>query len=180
MRLFRRSMRVVSSRVSSRSAVEGLSNIAGLVVLGAGTLLALDGSWGLSPGSLAAFVTVMLTTQRTSKDLTKSWTQLQDALERRHWRRQRAPVGCLERGIGSRGARLPDAPPASERQQRSETGRDHQCRFGLGDFDRERVQTPGRDRARRAGGSVHRGRRRRLPEFVPSAPSALALSPELT
>ena len=80
MRLFRRSMRVVSSRVSSRSAVEGLSNIAGLVVLAIGTLLALDGSWGLSPGSLAAFITVMLTTQRTSKELTKSWTQLQDAL----------------------------------------------------------------------------------------------------
>ena len=80
MRLFTRSMRVVSSRVSSRSAVEGLSNIAGLVVLAAGTLLALDGQWGLSPGSLAAFITVMLTTQRTSKDLTKSWTQLQDAL----------------------------------------------------------------------------------------------------
>ena len=80
MRLFRRSMRVVSSRVSSRSAVEGLSNVAGLVVLAAGTLLALDGRWGLSPGSLAAFITVMLTTQRTSKDLTKSWTQLQDAL----------------------------------------------------------------------------------------------------
>ena len=80
MRLFRRSMRVVSSRVWSRSAVEGLSNIAGLVVLGVGTLLALDGRWGLTPGSLAAFVTVMLTTQRTSKDLTKSWTQLQDAM----------------------------------------------------------------------------------------------------
>jgi subfamily B ATP-binding cassette protein MsbA len=80
MRLFRRSMRVVSSRVSSRSAVEGLSNVAGLVVLAAGTLLAIDGRWGLSPGSLAAFITVMLTTQRTSKELTKSWTQLQDAL----------------------------------------------------------------------------------------------------
>jgi subfamily B ATP-binding cassette protein MsbA len=66
--------------VSSRSAVEGLSNVAGLVVLAAGTLLAIDGRWGLSPGSLAAFITVMLTTQRTSKELTKSWTQLQDAL----------------------------------------------------------------------------------------------------
>ena len=73
-------MRVVSSRVWSRSAVEGLSNITGLVVLAAGTLLALDGRWGLSPGSLAAFITVMMTTQRTSKELTKSWTQLQDAL----------------------------------------------------------------------------------------------------
>jgi subfamily B ATP-binding cassette protein MsbA len=80
MRLFRRSMRVVSSRVWSRSAVEGLSNIAGLVVLAVGTLLAIDGRWGLTAGSLAAFVTVMLATQRTSKELTKAWTQLQDSM----------------------------------------------------------------------------------------------------
>jgi subfamily B ATP-binding cassette protein MsbA len=78
-RLFDRSMKVVSSRVWSRSAVEGLTNLAGLAVLGAGTLLALDGRFGLTPGSLAAFVTVMLSTQRTSRELTKSWTQIQDA-----------------------------------------------------------------------------------------------------
>jgi ABC-type multidrug transport system fused ATPase/permease subunit len=78
-RLFERSMNVVSSRVWSKSAVEGLTNVAGLAVLFAGTLLTLDGRFGLTPGSLAAFVTVMLTTQRTSRELTKTWTQIQDA-----------------------------------------------------------------------------------------------------
>ncbi|RIL02579.1 MAG: hypothetical protein DCC71_16275 [Proteobacteria bacterium] len=79
-RLFERSMKVVKSRVWSKSAVEGLTNVAGLAVLGVGMLLAIDGRFGLTPGSLAAFVTVMLTSQRTARDLTKSWTQIQDAL----------------------------------------------------------------------------------------------------
>jgi subfamily B ATP-binding cassette protein MsbA len=78
-RLFERSMKVVSSRVWSKSAVEGLTNLAGLAVLGVGTWLALHGRFGLTAGSLAAFVTVMLTTQRTARELTKSWTQIQDA-----------------------------------------------------------------------------------------------------
>ena len=79
-RLFRRSMKVVKNRVWSHSAVEGVSNLAAMTVLGLGTWLALRGSWGLSAGSLAAFATVMITVQRTTRDLTKSWTQLQDAL----------------------------------------------------------------------------------------------------
>jgi subfamily B ATP-binding cassette protein MsbA len=79
-RLFRRSMKVVRNRMGSRGSVEALSNVAGLAVLGLGTWLALRGSWGLTAGTLAAFVTVMLTTQRTTRDLTKSWTRLQDAL----------------------------------------------------------------------------------------------------
>jgi subfamily B ATP-binding cassette protein MsbA len=79
-KLFERSMKVVISRVWSKSAVEGLTNIAGLAVICAGTILAIEGRWGLTPGSLAAFLTVMLTTQRTSKELTKSWTQIQDAI----------------------------------------------------------------------------------------------------
>lgn len=78
-RLFDRSMKVVSSRVWSKSAVEGLTNFAGLAVVGVGTVLALHGRFGLTPGALAAFFTVMLTTQRTAKELTKSWTQIQDA-----------------------------------------------------------------------------------------------------
>lgn len=79
-KLFERSMKVVVSRVWSKSAVEALTNVAGLAVILLGTILTLEGRWGLTPGSLAAFLTVMLTTQRTSKELTKSWTQIQDAL----------------------------------------------------------------------------------------------------
>jgi len=79
-KLFERSMKVVVSRVWSKSAVEGLTNVAGLAVIFAGTILAIEGRWGLTPGSLAAFLAVMLTTQRTSRELTKSWTQIQDAM----------------------------------------------------------------------------------------------------
>jgi len=79
-RLFRRSMKVVKSRVWSRSSVEGVSNVAGMLVLGLGAWLAFRESWGLTTGSLTAFITVMITAQRTTRDLTKAWTQLQDAL----------------------------------------------------------------------------------------------------
>jgi subfamily B ATP-binding cassette protein MsbA len=79
-RLFRRSMRVVRARVWSRSAVEALTNVVGMLVLGLGTWLALQQAWGLTTGSLAAFAAVMITAQRTTRDLTRSWTQLQDVL----------------------------------------------------------------------------------------------------
>jgi len=78
--LFRRSMKVVKNRVWSQSAVEGVSNLAAMTVLGLGTWLVLRHGWGLTAGALAAFVTVMITAQRTTRDLTRSWTRLQDAL----------------------------------------------------------------------------------------------------
>lgn len=79
-RLFRRTMRVVRNRVWSRSAVEAVTNTVGLVVLGIGAWLVLQQAWGLTTGALAVFGTVMITAQRATRDLTKAWTQLQDAL----------------------------------------------------------------------------------------------------
>jgi subfamily B ATP-binding cassette protein MsbA len=79
-RLFRRSLRVVKNRVLSRGAVEGVTQVAGLAVLGIGTWVALNGTFGLTSGALAAFVTVMITAQRSVRELTNGWTQLQDAL----------------------------------------------------------------------------------------------------
>ncbi len=79
-RLFRRTMRVVRNRVWSRSAVEAVTNTVGLVVLGLGAWLVLQQAWGLTTGALAVFGTVMITAQRATRDLTKAWTQLQDAL----------------------------------------------------------------------------------------------------
>ena len=79
-KLFRRSLRVVKNRVLSRSAVEGVTQMAGLAVLAVGTGLALSGTFGLTSGALAAFVTVMITAQRSVRELTNGWTQLQDAL----------------------------------------------------------------------------------------------------
>jgi subfamily B ATP-binding cassette protein MsbA len=78
-KLFRRSLRVVKNRVLSRGAVEAVTQMAGLAVLGVGTWLALQGAFGLTAGALAAFVTVMITAQRSVRELTNGWTQLQDA-----------------------------------------------------------------------------------------------------
>jgi subfamily B ATP-binding cassette protein MsbA len=79
-RFFRRNMKVVKNRVLSRSVIEGLNNAIGICVLMLGVLLVLDARWGLTQGDLAAFVTVMFTTYRPTKDLTKGWAQLMDAL----------------------------------------------------------------------------------------------------
>jgi subfamily B ATP-binding cassette protein MsbA len=79
-RLFRRTMRVVRNRVWSQSSVEAVTNAVALLVLGLGTWLVLQQAWGLTTGSLAAFGAVMITAQRTTRQLTRAWTQLQDAL----------------------------------------------------------------------------------------------------
>lgn len=79
-RYFRRNMKVVKNRVLSRSIIEGLNNAIGVGVLLLGALFILDGLWGLTKGDLAAFVTVMFTTYRPTKDLTKGWNQLMDSL----------------------------------------------------------------------------------------------------
>src|SRR5690606_14505090 len=60
-RLFRRTMRVVRHRVWSRSSVEAITNVVGLIVLGLGAWLVLRQAWGLTTGSLAAFGAVMIT-----------------------------------------------------------------------------------------------------------------------
>jgi subfamily B ATP-binding cassette protein MsbA len=79
-RLFRRSMKVVTNRVLSRSLAEGINNAIGIVVLVVGTFMVLKQVWGLSPGALAAFIAVLAGTYRPVKDVTKGWTQLMDAV----------------------------------------------------------------------------------------------------
>ena len=49
----------------------------GMLVLG--TVLVLQGRWGLTTGDVAAFATVMATTYRPVKTLSKGWAQLMDA-----------------------------------------------------------------------------------------------------
>jgi subfamily B ATP-binding cassette protein MsbA len=79
LRYFRRNMRVVKNRALARTFVEGLNNLIGVVVVLIGVLLVLD-NWGLSLGSLLSFAMAMQVTYRPLKDLTKAWTQLQDAM----------------------------------------------------------------------------------------------------
>jgi subfamily B ATP-binding cassette protein MsbA len=79
LRYFRRNMKVVKNRALARTFVEGLNNLIGVVVVLLGVLLVLD-NWGLSLGSLLSFAMAMQVTYRPLKDLTKAWTQLQDAM----------------------------------------------------------------------------------------------------
>ncbi|HEX2484885.1 MAG TPA: ABC transporter ATP-binding protein [Myxococcota bacterium] len=79
LRYFRRNMKVVKNRALARTFVEGLNNLIGVVVLLVGMLLVLN-HWGLSLGTLLSFALAMQVTYRPMKDLTKAWTQLQDAM----------------------------------------------------------------------------------------------------
>ncbi len=80
LRLFRRGMRVVRGRALARATVEGLNNTIGIAVVLVGAAVVVQGLWGLTLGSLAAYFFVMQTTYRPVKDLTKGWTRLMEAL----------------------------------------------------------------------------------------------------
>jgi subfamily B ATP-binding cassette protein MsbA len=79
-RLFRRSMKVVLYRALSRVVVEGVNNGVGVAILLLGGWLVYRGAWGLTPGSLIAFVGVMASVYRPVKDLTRGWNGFMDAL----------------------------------------------------------------------------------------------------
>lgn len=79
LRYFRRNMKVVKNRAMARTFVEALNSAIGVAVVLVGILLVLD-NWGLSLGSLLAFAFAMQATYRPMKDVTKAWTQLQDAM----------------------------------------------------------------------------------------------------
>ncbi len=79
LRYFRRNMKVVKNRAFARTFVEALNNGIGIVVVVVGMILVLN-HWELSLGSLLSFALAMHVTYRPMKDLTKAWTQLQDAM----------------------------------------------------------------------------------------------------
>ncbi|MCP4035786.1 MAG: ABC transporter ATP-binding protein [bacterium] len=79
-RLFRRDMKVVRNRVLSRSLVEFLTGITGIGMMGLGAWLVIRGMWGITPGDVAAFATVLATTYRPVKTLSRGWSKLSEAL----------------------------------------------------------------------------------------------------
>jgi subfamily B ATP-binding cassette protein MsbA len=79
LRYFRRNMKVVLNRTLARTSVEGLNNGVGLAIILVGAALVMNQMWGLTLGSLAAFVLVMQATYRPMKDLSKGWTHLMEA-----------------------------------------------------------------------------------------------------
>jgi subfamily B ATP-binding cassette protein MsbA len=76
---FRRAMRVVKSRLLSRSLAELLNNGIGIAVLMLGALLVMRGDWGLTVGDITAFAAVMATTYRPIKTLSRGWPQLMES-----------------------------------------------------------------------------------------------------
>jgi len=78
-RYFRRNMKVVMNRTLARTLVEGLNNGIGIGIILVGAALVMNHMWGLTLGSLAAFVLVMQATYRPMKDLSKGWTNLMEA-----------------------------------------------------------------------------------------------------
>ncbi len=79
-KLFRHDMRVVRNRVLSRAVVEALNSGAGIALLALGSILVLRGHWGLTTGDVAAFATVLATTYRPVKNLSKGYTRMMENL----------------------------------------------------------------------------------------------------
>lgn len=79
-KLFRRDMKVVKNRILSRSLVEFVTGITGIGMLGLGAWLVMRGMWGITPGTVAAFATVLATTYRPLKTLSRGWAKLSEAL----------------------------------------------------------------------------------------------------
>ncbi len=79
-RYFRRNMRVETNRVASRTILEVMNNAIALGVIGGGFALARAGVWGLTTGDVVAFLAILQTTYRPTKDLGKGWNSLMDAL----------------------------------------------------------------------------------------------------
>jgi len=79
LRYFRRNMKVVMNRALARTSVEGLNNAIGIGIILVGATLVMNQMWGLTLGSLAAFVLVMQATYRPMRDLAKGWTHLMEA-----------------------------------------------------------------------------------------------------
>jgi subfamily B ATP-binding cassette protein MsbA len=78
-RLFRRGMRVVVNRVTSRTLVDGLNNVAAIGVLVLGIFLVISGRWGLTMGDLAAFSAISVTLYRPVRTLARGWARVMDA-----------------------------------------------------------------------------------------------------
>ncbi len=79
-RLLRRDLRVVFDRVFSRAVVEALNSAAGIAMLVIGAWLVLHGRFGLTTGDVAAFATVLATTYKPIKNLSKGHSKLMECL----------------------------------------------------------------------------------------------------
>ena len=80
MRYFRRSMKVIRNRVYSRSSVELVSQGAFVAVLIVGVFGIINGFWNITQGVLAAFLAIAAMIYRPTKNLSRMYNGIQDAL----------------------------------------------------------------------------------------------------
>ena len=80
MRYFRRSMKVIRNRVYSRSSVELVSQGAFVAVLIVGVFGIINGFWNITQGILAAFLAIAAMLYRPTKNLSRLYNGIQDAL----------------------------------------------------------------------------------------------------
>jgi ATP-binding cassette, subfamily B, bacterial MsbA len=79
-RFFKRAMRVVRNRVFSRSFVEFSSQLSFITILFAGIYAIINGLWGLTIGSLMAFVALVAMIYRPARSFADVYNLVQDAL----------------------------------------------------------------------------------------------------
>ncbi len=80
MRYFRRALKVVRNRVLSRSLVELSSQAQFVAVILVGIWALLQGVWGLTIGTFSAFIGISAMLYTPTKNLTKLYNSIQDAL----------------------------------------------------------------------------------------------------
>ena len=78
--LFGRSMKVVRHGAASLSMVEAINAAVAVGMVMLGTLMVLQGDWGLTGGGVAAFAAVLGTSYKPMKVLSRGWTNLADTL----------------------------------------------------------------------------------------------------
>ena len=79
-KFFKRHMKVIWNRVMTKSLTEGLNQFIGTLILGIGAVLALNGLWGVTLGTLIAFGLILVTTYKPVKTLTTSYTHIMESV----------------------------------------------------------------------------------------------------
>ncbi|MCB9723509.1 MAG: ABC transporter ATP-binding protein [Spirochaetaceae bacterium] len=79
-RYFNRHMKVVWNRVLARGLTEALNQTLGIVIVGAGFYLTLQGMWGMTLGTLMQFVIILSTVYKPIKSLTSNYTAVMESI----------------------------------------------------------------------------------------------------
>ncbi|MFQ5514532.1 MAG: ABC transporter ATP-binding protein [Myxococcota bacterium] len=80
MRYFRRAMGVIRARIYSRALIEFLTQTAFVAMLLVGIYAVIQGIWGLTLGTLAAYILIVARLPRAVNRITRVYNSIQDAL----------------------------------------------------------------------------------------------------